>query len=167
MTDDAGCSISDSITAPSLDLTGVPGNFTLVKNNTSTFTGSWTTPTLPAGSNLIGYRLAYRLRNTYNWTTTALSADTFAVVDFCNTRQPAGNYEFVAFARYNDGSSNANSSFTCLEVKGYKGSGNKSSDASSSSEAQDISIHIYPNPTGGLVYVLESKGSRVQLTDVQ
>ncbi len=167
ITDAAGCSITDSITAPTVDTTAVPGNWTLTKNNATTFTGSFTAPALPAGSTLIGYRMAYRLRNTQTWTNTPLSQNTSITHDFTGSGLPGGNYEFVAFTRYRDANLNAvNSNFTCRLVKGYNGSGNKS--GSAGSNGSDANAYaIYPNPANDLLHVSAGSGSLIRLLDVR
>lgn len=164
ITDASGCVVTDSITASSLNTVGVPMNWTLTKNNATTFTGSWSAPSLPAGSNLIGYRMAYRLRNTQQWTNVSLTTDTFSTIDFTGSGLPSGNYEFVAFTRYNDGVSATNSIFTCREVKGYNGSGNKSGGGLAGTS--DAAFSIYPNPTTDRVYVAAENGSEVTLMDL-
>jgi len=167
ITDAVGCSITDSITAPSVDITALPNNWTLTKNNATTFTGNFTAPALPAGSTLIGYRMAYRLRNTQAWTNTPLNQNTSITHDFTGSGLPGGNYEFVAFTRYRDASSNPiNSNFTCRLVKGYNGSGNKNGPAGSVGSDTDA-FAIYPNPANDVLHVSASDGSLVRLLEVR
>lgn len=166
VTDAVGCTISDSVTAPSVDLTGVPSNFVLTKDNATTFTGTWTAPSLPAGASLIGYRMAYRLRNTLNWTSTSLSPSPTATVDFTGSGLMAGNYEFVAYTRYNNGTSAVNSNFTCRDVKGYNGSGNKRDDSKLGADLVS-NLSVYPNPTTDYVNVVAANMSQLTLTDLQ
>jgi hypothetical protein len=164
VTDDVGCSVTDSITAPTLNAEGIPQNWTLTKNNATTFTGSWSAPSLPAGASLVGYRMQYRLRNTQTWNNAgALTTDTFKVFDFTGTGEPSGNYEFVARTRYNPGSGPINSEPTCKEVKGYNGSGNKTDFNGLNGSS---SISIYPNPANDLFFVVASSGSEVTLMDL-
>jgi hypothetical protein len=164
VTDAAGCSVTDSITAASLDNTAIPENFSLSKDNATTFTGSWTAPALPTGASLIGYRMAYRLRGTQSYTNLPSTTGLSTTVDFTGSGLPAGNYEFVVFTRYNDGTSAVNSNFTCIEAKGYTGVGNKND---ASTDASSSSIHaIYPNPTNGVVYVATEEGAEVSLLDI-
>jgi hypothetical protein len=164
LTDAAGCSVTDSITAASLDNTAIPENFSLSKDNATTFTGSWTAPALPTGASLIGYRMAYRLRGTQSYTNLPSTTGLSTTVDFTGSGLPAGNYEFVVFTRYNDGTSAVNSNFTCIEAKGYTGVGNKND---ASTDASSSSIHaIYPNPTNGVVYVATEEGAEVSLLDI-
>jgi len=165
ITDAAGCSVTDSITASTLDNTAVPGGFTLTKGGPTIFVGSFTAPTLPTGATLIGYRMAYRLRNTQTWTNTPLTQNTTISVDFTGTGLAAGNYEFVAFTRYNDGTSATNSNFTCREVKGYNGSGAKS--GSNTANGSDVGVvSIYPNPAKDVLYVAAAAGAEVSLLDM-
>ena len=89
ITDASGCTVSDSITASTLDNTAVPANWTLLKGGPTIFNGSFTAPNLPAGATLIGYRMAYRLRGTQTWTNTPLSQNTTISVDFTGSGSPA------------------------------------------------------------------------------
>jgi hypothetical protein len=164
VTDAVGCSVSDTITAPSFNSTGTPLNFTLAKNGPALFTGTWNAPSLPVGSNLVGYRMAYRERNTQQWTNSPLTQDTTFSIDFTGSGLPAGNYEFVAFTRYNDGNGAVNSGFTCREVKGYNGSGNKSGGGINGSVGTTFSV--YPNPATDRVYISAETGSEVTLMDL-
>jgi len=164
ITDAAGCSITDSITAATFDNTAVPGNWTLTKGGPTIYNGSFTAPTLPAGSTLIGYRMAYRLRNTLTWTNTPLSQNTTISVDLSGSGLPSGNYEFVAFTRYNNGAGAVNSGFTCRILKGYNGSGAKSGD--NAANGSDVGVvSIYPNPTKDVLYVASPAGAKISLLD--
>lgn len=164
VTDASGCSVSDTITASSFDNTAVPMGFALNKDNATTFTGTWTTPSLPSGASLIGYRMAYRLRNTQSYTNLPTTTSNSATVDFTGSGLAAGNYEFVVFTRYNDGASVVNSNFSCIDVKGYNGSGNKT-DWTGASNAT-AAVNVYPNPTSGELFTSAPQGSKVVLMDV-
>lgn len=164
VTDASACSKSDSIKASDFDATAIPLNFTLNKLSATVFEGSWSAANLAAGQSLIGYRMAYRLRNTLTWINTSLSTDTFATVDFTSSGLTSGNYEFVAFTRFQDGALASNSSFTCSEYSGYDGSGNKSEEGSSMRE-EEMGVRIYPNPTESLLYVTAPLDAEVSLTD--
>jgi hypothetical protein len=165
VTDATGCSVSDSITAPVFDNVAVPLNFTLTKDNATTFTGSWTAPSLPSGATLIGYRMAYRMRNTQSYTNLPTTTNTSTTVDFTGTGLAAGNYEFVVFTRYNDGAVAVNSNFSCVDVKGYNGSGNKA-DWSGVGGSTSLAVSVYPNPTSGELYASAPQGSEVVLMDI-
>jgi hypothetical protein len=164
ITDASGCSVSDSITASTLDNTAVPGNWTLLKGGPTIFNGSFTAPSLPSGATLIGYRMAYRLRGTQTWTNTPLSQNTTISVDFTGSGLPGGNYEFVAFTRYRLNGVATNSNFTCRIAKGYNGSGGKRA-SSSASGADENAIHIYPNPVENTLYVSAGSGAEISLLD--
>jgi PKD repeat protein len=165
ITDATGCSLTDSITAATFDNTAVPDSWTLTKGGPTIYNGSFTAPTLPAGATLIGYRMAYRLRNTLTWTQTPLSQSTTISVDFTGSGLPSGNYEFVAFTRYNDGTGAINSGFTCPILKGYNGSGAKS--GANAANGSDVGVaSIYPNPAHDKLYVTAANGSEVTLTDL-
>ena len=167
VTDAAGCSLTDSITSSIVSDPSTPSNFSINKISPTEFQGSWTPAALPTGSTIIGHRIAYRLKGTLSWINSALTTNNFVSVDFTNSGNLTGNYEFVAFTRYNDGSSALNSGFTCIEVKGYSGSGNKNEGTQLNSSLNQSGIAIYPNPTQSILYVSAKAGSRVQLTDVQ
>ena len=166
VTDAAGCSMSSSITASTLDNTAVPLNWTLTKGGPTIFNGSFTAPSLPAGATLIGYRMAYRLRGTQTWTNTPLSQNTTISVDFTGSGLPGGNYEFVAFTRYRLNGVATNSIFTCRIAKGYNGVGNKS-EGSGQGWAEDSKVSVYPNPTEALLHVQAPLSSELVLMDMQ
>ena len=167
VTDLAGCSVTDSITVPFLNTVGAPTAFNLSKDNATTYTGSWTASSLPAGVSLIGYRMAYRQANVgASWVTTSLSSNTTATVDFTGSGNVSANYEFTAFARINDNGSVFNTEYACLDRKFYNGSGGKS-DGQSFDENGNTIISIYPNPTNSKVYVQAELGAKIQLFDLQ
>jgi hypothetical protein len=85
-------------------------------------------------------------------------------VDFTGSGLPAGNYEFVAFTRYNDGAAVVNSNFSCTDVKGYTGTGNKTDVTANGSSTSSVSV--YPNPTNGELYASAPQGSEVVLMDI-
>lgn len=167
VTDMAGCSISDTITAPALDVTGAPTDFSLAKLNATTFRGSWNAPSLTPGMNLIAYRMAYRLRGTTVWTITPFINDTFHVVDFIGSGLPLGNYEFTVFSRFNNGVRNTSSEFACSVVRGYNGSGNKQNSNSGNSYELSLDVKVYPNPTNAILYINGPEGALVQLLDMK
>jgi hypothetical protein len=167
LTDAAGCSVTDSITAPTLDNTAIPENYTLTKDNATSFTGSWTAPTLPTGATLIGYRFAYRLRGDISYTTLPATTNLSATVDFTGSGLPAGNYEFVVFTRYRDANNVAiNSNYTCIEAKGYTGVGAKNEGANSA-DGSTMNFSIYPNPANERVFVAAEEGAEVSLLDIR
>ena len=96
---------------------------------------------------------------------TPLTQNTTISVDFTGTGLPGGNYEFVVFTRYNDGTGATNSNFTCREVKGYNGSGAKS--GSNAANGADVGVvSIYPNPAKDVLHVAAAAGSEVSLLDM-
>ena len=101
------------------------------------------------------------------WTSTALTTNTTTTVNFTGSGLPSANYEFTVFARVNDNGSIYNTENACKARRFYNGSGNKNADNPSSLNSSSNGIHIYPNPTSGLVYVSATAGSLVQLTDMQ
>jgi hypothetical protein len=139
----------------------------LTKDNATSFTGSWTAPTLPTGATLIGYRFAYRLRGDISYTTLPATTNLSATVDFTGSGLPAGNYEFVVFTRYRDANNVAiNSNYTCIEAKGYTGVGAKNEGANSA-DGSTMNFSIYPNPANERVFVAAEEGAEVSLLDIR
>jgi surface protein len=168
ITDASGCSVSDTIVPSSFDSTAVPTGWSIIKSNPTTFTGSFTAPVLPSGSTLIGYRLAYRLRNTQTWSNSPLSTTTSISIDFTGSGLPAGNYEFVAFTRFRDSNNvTVNSLFTCPIAKGYTGTGGKRSGNTVDYSFDTNQINVYPNPADDFLYVQTALGSELRLLDLQ
>jgi hypothetical protein len=150
-TDESGCTDSASVTVSSLSSAYVPGNFAVVKPTAVSFAGSWTPATLGSGVSLVGYRMQYRQANVgAAWTTTALSTNTSATVDFTGSGNPSANYEFTVFARVNDNGSIYNTELACIERRFYNGSGNKMDNNNSALVA---GVKAYPNPTSNILYV--------------
>jgi hypothetical protein len=166
VTDAAGCVLTDSITASTLDVSTAPSNFNVSRSGAQ-ITGTWDAATMGPGQVLIGYRMAFRLRNTQNWTNTALQPTTSQTIDWTGSGLPAGNYEFVVFSGYNNNGTVTNSNFSCKDVQGYNGVGGKSDGGTSEGEALSLNVSIYPNPTESIVYVQAPEGSRLRLLDVQ
>ena len=114
----------------------------------------WTPSVFSSGQSLIGYRLAYRLRNTQLWSKTPLISDTTYAANWSGSGNPSGNYEFAVFARFLSNGTPQNSGYSCKVVKGYTASSSKTStwNGTSSAAADGHSgIRIYPNPTNDLV----------------
>jgi surface protein len=164
VTDAAGCSVTDSITVATLDVSTAPTNFNVTRNGAE-ITGTWTPAVLGSGQTLIGYRMAYRLRNTLNWTNTDLQSNPTQTIDWTGSGNPAGNYEFVVFARYDDNGTVANSNFSCIVAQGYNGVGGKA-DFRSSGEDQSV-FEIYPNPVNDVLHIQSDEGSLVRVVDMQ
>lgn len=164
VSDSRGCSVTDTITATTLNTSTAPSNFS-TSRSVAMITGTWDAATMGAGQTLIGYRMSFRLRNSGNsWTNTTLTTDTFQTIDWTGSGIPAGNYEFVVFARYNDNGSNTNSNFSCRYVQGYNGVGGKTDITGLSNESSPIVV--YPNPANDQINVLGLNGSHVQLMDL-
>lgn len=167
VSDTRGCSQSDTIVATNKNLTAAPTNFSISKLDPARFLGVWTAPVVDSNITIIGYRMAYRLRGTTSWTVTPLTTSTFLVLNFNGSGNPAGNYEFVAFTRYNDGVSNTSSNFSCLEAKGYNGSGNKTDITATSENNANWNIKTYPNPVREVLNVSAPEGSQIELLNIQ
>jgi surface protein len=165
VTDATGCSVTDSITASTLASTPVPTNLQVTTSG-AVISASWTASTMDAGQSLIGYRMAYRLRNTQTWNKTPLTTNTSYTMNWTGSGIPAGNYEFVVFARYRENGVATNSNFSCITVKGYNGVGGKS-EGSDAAEPTDVpSISVYPNPTDNILYVQAPENSTLMLVDM-
>jgi surface protein len=165
VTDATGCSVTDSITASTLASTPAPTNLQVTTSG-AVISASWTASTMGAGQSLIGYRMAYRLRNTQTWNKTPLTTNTSYTMNWTGSGNPAGNYEFVVFARYRENGVATNSNFSCITVKGYNGVGGKSEGADSAEPTDVRSISVYPNPTDNILYVQAPENSSLMLVDM-
>jgi len=165
VTDATGCSVTDSITASTLASTPVPTNLQVTTSG-AVISASWTASTMGAGQSLIGYRMAYRLRNTQTWNKTPLTTNTSYTMNWTGTGIPAGNYEFVVFARYRENGVATNSNFSCITVKGYNGVGGKSEGADAAEPTDVPNISVYPNPTDNILYVQAPENSNLFLVDM-
>ena len=165
VTDATGCSVTDSITASTLASTPVPTNLQVTTSG-AIISASWTASTMGAGQSLIGYRMAYRLRNTQTWNKTPLTTNTSYTMNWTGSGIPAGNYEFVVFARYRENGVATNSNFSCITVKGYNGVGGKSEGADAAEPTDVPSISVYPNPTDNILYVQAPENSSLMLIDL-
>jgi surface protein len=165
VTDATGCSVTDSITASTLASTPVPTNLQVTTSG-AIISASWTASTMGAGQSLIGYRMAYRLRNTQTWNKTPLTTNTSYTMNWTGSGIPAGNYEFVVFARYRENGVATNSNFSCITVKGYNGVGGKSEGADGTEPTDVPNISVYPNPTDNILYVQAPKNSSLMLVDM-
>jgi hypothetical protein len=168
VTDEVGCSVSDSITASILAYASeAPSGVSVSNSGPSVRIVSWSASTMGAGQTLIGYRVQYRVRGTSSWTNAPLTANTTDTIDFTGAG-PAGtseNYEFSVVARFTDtDGTNKTSARACFVSKGvtYKG-GNGSS---ARMPGGSMVITVYPNPAKDVVYVNAPIGSTVELMDI-
>jgi plastocyanin len=160
VTDATGCSLTDSITAGVLANTSVaPSNVSTTRSGT-VVTVNWTASTFGSGQSLIGYRVQYRLRGSTTWSSTSLTPNTTADVDFAGGT--AGNYDFTVIARYNDNGSGTTSARACFTVRGVP----TTKRGASSGMDNGSAIAIYPNPAHNQVYVAAANGSEVSLMDL-
>lgn len=164
VTDIAGCSLTDSITATVLNTAASPTN-TNASRSGALITVSWTPPALESGQTLIGYRVNYRLRNTNTWSVTPLSTDTFKVIDMTN--ETVGNYHFAAVTRYRENSVATTSNRSCFAVRGWPGISNKDEGSATIISGNQGEVSIYPNPTKDILHVQAPAGSTVTLSDLQ
>lgn len=161
VTDAAGCSLQDSITASSIESASAPDGFQISRSG-AVITGSWNAVTPSAGQSLVGYRMSYRLRNTQQWTNTAFINSTSQTLDWTGSGIPAGNYEFVVFARYQETDTVYNSNFSCIDILGYNGIGGKKD----FDTTHEILISVFPNPTHGIFTLKAPIDSGFYLRDV-
>jgi surface protein len=165
VTDATGCSMTDSITASSINTSTSPSNL-FVARNAAILTASWNAPSLTAGQSVLFYRVNYRLRGTTSWTSTASVTDTFSVLNWNGSGIAAGNYEFMVVARINDNGTNYTSQPSCIYVRGYNGVGGKSEGADSAEPTDVPNISVYPNPTDNILYVQAPENSSLMLIDM-
>ena len=167
VTDEAGCVDSASVMVSTLTTTHSPTNFTVVKPDAVTFTGSWSPSTLGTGVTLLGYRMAYRQASVgASWTTTPLTANTTATVNFTGSGLPAANYDFASFARVNDNGTVYNTEYTCIERKFYNGSGGGTPAKNDEKPSLDLAVDgitVYPNPAQDFLNVQAPLGSKVEI----
>ena len=108
--------------------------------------------------------MAYRQVNVgAAWTTTALTTNTSATVNFTASGNPSANYEFTVFARVNDNGNIYNTEYACTDRIFYNGSGSKTDLSSTNLEG----VSIYPNPTASILNIkMNQDNSEVSLVDV-
>ena len=168
VTDAAGCAVTDTFTVPSLGNGIAPSNLQ-VNTAAGVIQAQWTPSVFSSGQSLIGYRLAYRLRNTQLWSKTPLISDTIYTSNWSGSGNPSGNYEFAVFARFLSNGTPQNSGYSCKVVKGYTASTSKTSSGNGTSAAADghSGIRIYPNPTNDLLRLYSPTASEWMLCDLQ
>lgn len=165
LTDATGCSLTDSITASTINTSASPGNL-FVARNAAILTASWAPPSLTTGQSVLFYRVNYRLRGTTTWMTTPSVTDTFSIMNWNGSGIAAGNYEFMVVARIDDNGIKYTSQPSCKYVRGYNGVGGKT-EAVDTAEATDVpNISIYPNPTDNILYVQAPESSSLMLVDM-
>ena len=165
VSDAAGCSQTDSITASVINTATSPTDF-FVARNAAILTASWNPPLLSVGQTVLFYRVNYRLRGTTTWTTTPVVTDTFSIMDWNGSGIAAGNYEFMVVARINDNGTKYTSEPSCKYVRGYNGVGGKSEGTNGTQPIEVRSISVYPNPTDNILYIQAPENSRLFLVDM-
>ena len=160
VTDQTGCTMTDSITASTLaNTSATPANVGTTRSGT-VVTVTWDPSNFQTGQSLIGYRVQYRLRNTVAWTSSSLTTNTTASVDFAGGTP--GNYQFSVIARYNDNGTPTTSARACFALRGVPFTKNGNLAPSNS----EIINEVYPNPVDDILFVAAAQGSLVQLTDL-
>ena len=165
VTDATGCSLTDSISASSINTATSPSDL-FVARSAAILTARWNAPSLTSGQSVLFYRVNYRLRGMTSWTSTASVTDTLSIMDWNGSGIAAGNYEFMVVARINDNGTKYTSEPSCIYVRGYNGVGGKAEDADSAEPAGVPSISIYPNPTDHILYVQAPVNSEICLVDL-
>lgn len=166
VTDASNCSITDSITASTINTSTSPSNL-FVARNAAILTASWNPPSLTASQSVLFYRVNYRLRGTTSWTSTTTVTDTFSVLNWNGSGIAAGNYEFMVVARIDEDGNKFTSEPSCRFVRGYNGIGGKTEPTANVVAAEEGIVAVYPNPTEEDVFVRAPIGSAVELMDVQ
>ena len=165
VTDASGCSLTDSITASTINTSTSPSDL-FVARNAAILTARWKAPILTAGQSVLFYRVNYRLRGTSSWISTTAVTDTFSVLNWNGSGIAAGNYEFMVVARINDSGTKYTSEPSCRYVRGYNGVGGKAEVSDGTEPTGLPSISVYPNPTDNILYVHAPESSSLQLIDV-
>lgn len=135
----------------------------VAKNGPQQFMVTWSAATMGSGESLIGYRVAYRLRGTTNFTQLTLTQALSATVDFSGLGLCNGNYEFTVYTRFNRSGTAFTSAPACLEAKGYSGGSCKAIEEDAATELASPAISIYPNPTRDLIYVSSPQDAVIAL----
>jgi|GEM_PF-769348 len=165
VTDARGCQAVDTFTVA--DPAGAAFATTLVsvtKPSAQTFNVTWNPVTLPPGSTLLGYRVAYRLRGTTTFSQLPLTNNTSAIVNFTGLGLCNGNYDFTVYVRYNDGSGAKTSAPACFLSRGYS-AGTCKSEGNAQGIDEESALVVYPNPSTGVFYVSNPNGAEYTLTD--
>ena len=165
VTDASGCSLTDSITASTINTSTSPSDL-FVARNAAILTARWKAPILTTGQSVLFYRVNYRLRGTSSWISTTAVTDTFSVLNWNGSGIAAGNYEFMVVARINDSGTKYTSEPSCRYVRGYNGVGGKAEVSDGTEPTGLPSISVYPNPTDNILYVHAPESSSLQLIDV-
>jgi hypothetical protein len=160
VTDQTGCTMTDSLTASTLaNTSATPTNVATTRSGT-VVTVTWNPSNFQTGQSLIGYRVQYRLRNTVTWTSTSLTSNTTASVDFAGGTP--GNYQFSVISRFNDNGTPTTSARACFALRGVPFTKN----GTAASANAVLPTHVYPNPANDRLFVTAEDGSLVQLTDM-
>ncbi|MBI1315783.1 T9SS type A sorting domain-containing protein [bacterium] len=173
VTDVLGCSASDTFTVTDPAGAAYATSLISVVKSGANFTVNWNAVSLPPGTNLIGYRVGWRVRNSglpfvqsplLGAATTSYVAN---LASLCN-----GNYEFVVWVRYRIGSGPATTSApSCPLSRGHNnGSGPcKDQETSAGASGEFLAgeqVYLYPNPTADRVYLSADLGSTYTVTDL-
>jgi hypothetical protein len=174
VTDALGCSSSDTLTVSNPAGIAFATSLVSLQKSGANFTVTWNLFSPPAGVSVIGYRVAWRLRNSGNAFIqspilgAAVNSYVANLSGLCY-----GNYEFVVFVRYRIGTGPAlTSSPSCPLSRGHNSGPNpacKDQEAQETSEDEFLpgeNIHLYPNPTHDLIFLSSSRGSSYSVLDM-
>ncbi len=165
VTDARGCQAVDTFEV--VDPAGTAFATSLIsvlKPSAQTFNVSWNPVSLPVGSTLIGYRVAYRLRGTTNFNQLPLTTNTSSIVDFTGLGLCNGNYDFTVYVRYNDGTGAKTSAPACFLSRGYNAGSCKSEFGFEDADVASR-VSVYPNPSADVFYAGFESGSPYVVTD--
>ncbi len=166
VTDESGCSAVDSITVnPPAGTAQATVLNSVTKLSPQSYLLNWQPVSLPPGSSLIGYRLAYRLRGTTAFNQLALTQITSAIADFTGLGLCNGNYDFTVYVRYSEGGIAKTSAPACFLSKGYNAGSCKTGDSSYLDSEEPGEPSLIPNPSSGRFSLIGASGARVRIYD--
>ncbi|MBI1315545.1 S8 family serine peptidase [bacterium] len=126
---------------------------------------NWQPVSLPVGSSLIGYRVAYRLRGTQAFNQLPLTTLTSAIVDFTGLGLCSGNYDFTVYVRYSEAGTPKTSAPACFLSKGYNAGSCKSEGVDFIADEVFHRAELFPNPSTGPVVLTGAMGEEVRILD--
>jgi|GEM_PF-2053999 len=166
VTDTAGCTgRRDFVVSDPAGTAQATTLYQVYKLSPQSYLLNWQIASLPMGSSLIGYRVAYRLRGTQTFNQLPLTTLTSAVVDFTGLGLCSGNYDFTVYVRYSESGTPKTSAPACFLSKGYNAGSCKSEGADFDADEAFDEVQLFPNPSTGRVVLTDALGAEVRILD--